>query len=363
MSMNSSDTEFRELPLPTILTDVMEAEAAEVDAMWVRVRGRLLVEADEAMKRLTGRLRPFHMIPHLREEGERTVLLIAPARVPRKSRGIVNLIFFLLTVGTTLIAGAGAAGVNPFTRPLGFLAGIPFSACLLTILGAHEFGHYLTCRRHRVAATLPYFIPSPFPLLGTFGAVIRIKSPIPSRRALLEIGLAGPVAGLLFAVPATFVGLSLSQPIELGDIGEGAITFGNSLLFSLLSKLALGTAGEGFDIILHPVALAGWVGLYVTALNLLPGGQLDGGHIAYALFGRWHRAVAVTTLVVLIVLGLLVSQVWLVVGMLLVVTGLRHPPPLDDITPLDGGRRLWAIVAFALLALTFVPRPLAIFSP
>ena len=361
--MDDSETGFEELSLQSIVADVIDIEATEVDPMWVRVRGRLRLPAEAAMHHLTTQLGPHGMLPHLRSEETRVVLLIAPARAPGRSRRLVNLIFFLLTVATTLIAGAGAAGVNPFADRWGFLAGIPFSAALLTILGAHEFGHYLTCRRHRVVATLPYFIPSPFPLLGTFGAVIRIKSPIPSRRALLEIGLAGPVAGLIFAIPATFVGLKLSQPLEIGAIGEGAITFGNSLLFSFMSHLALGGIGEGYDIILHPVALAGWVGLYVTALNLLPGGQLDGGHIAYALLGRWHRAAALGTLLVLIVLGTLASQVWLVVAMLLVITGLRHPPPLNDITPLDGGRRLWALIAFALLVITFVPNPLAFHSP
>jgi membrane-associated protease RseP (regulator of RpoE activity) len=356
------EPETRDLPLHHVISDIIDVEATETDPRWVRVRGRLRLPADAAMSKLVERLRPLGLIPQLRREGTAASLIIVPARSPGRSKRLVNLVLFLLTIATTLVAGAAAAGVNPFTERWGILAGIPFSASLLTILGAHEFGHYLTCRRHRVAATLPYFIPSPFPLLGTFGAVIRIKSPIPSRRALLEIGLAGPLAGLAFAVPVAYVGLRLSHSVEVNDIAQGAITFGNSLLFSLLSRLAHGPLGEGQDIMLHPLALAGWVGLYVTALNLLPGGQLDGGHIAYALFGRWHMAVGAATLVLLLVLGMLVSQVWLVIGILLIVMGLRHPPPLDDITTLDGRQRVWALVAFALLAITFIPNPLGFYQ-
>ena len=187
------------------------------------------------------------------------------------------------------------AGADPFADPVALLEGIPFSAALLAILLAHEFSHYLISHRHGVRASLPLFIPGPT-LAGTFGAIIRIESPIPDRRSLLEIGISGPLAGFLVALPIAVVGLKLSHvaahsAVALAQAGSDAgIGLGNSLLFTLLERLVLGPLPQDASLVLHPVAFAAWIGFFVTAINLLPVGQLDGGHVTYAMFGRAHRA-------------------------------------------------------------------------
>lgn len=203
------------------------------------------------------------------------------------------LLLFLLTVLTTLIAGSSfSVSFDELLKdPLLLAKGIPFAFSLLSILLAHEMGHFITSRRYRVDVTLPYFIPAPT-LFGTLGAVIKMKSPIHKKTMLLDIGAAGPLAGITVAVPLVVLGLSQSQLISVSGAGESYLYFGDSLLFKLLSFLVIGKIPDGYDIMLSPVAFAGWVGFLVTALNLMPMGQLDGGHISYALFGRGHRIVS-----------------------------------------------------------------------
>ena len=265
---------------------------------------------------------------------------------------------FLATVLTTLGAGAMLAGVDPFADPANLLEGVPFSASLLLILGAHESSHYLMSRRHGVHATLPLFIPAPT-LAGTFGAVIRIESPIPDRRALLGIGVAGPLAGFLVAVPLAVAGLRLSRvAYHAAAVGgpDSGLALGSSLVFSLLERLVLGPLPEQATLVLHPVAFAAWIGFFVTAINLLPVGQLDGGHVLYALAGRRQEGISRVALLVLAPLGFLWWG-WFLWGGVLLLMGVRHPPVLAESSQLGPGEKALGAVGAVLLALTFSPAP------
>jgi len=264
----------------------------------------------------------------------------------------------LATVVTTIIAGALQQGVDPLSTPELLYKGVPFSFTLLLILGAHEMGHYLISRRHHLDVTLPYFIPAPpIPfIIGTFGAFIRIRSPIRDKRALLEVGCSGPLTGVLVAIPVILVGLKLST-ITVGGPGEWGLTLGEPLLFKLLSWLALGTLTTEENIILHPVAFAGWIGLLVTALNLMPVGQLDGGHVAYALFPQYHRFISLGGFGFLVVCGLLFWPGWLMWAALLFFLGWRHPPPYQFWVPLDRSRRVLGIITILVFILSFTPTP------
>ncbi|HYX67604.1 MAG TPA: site-2 protease family protein [Terriglobales bacterium] len=240
-------------------------------------------------------------------------------------------------------------------RPARLLLGLPFSATLLLILLAHEMGHFAYCVRHRVYATLPFFIPAPT-LIGTLGAFIRIRSPIPSRRALFDIGIAGPIAGFLLAVPALAFGMTLSR-VAPDLVAASDVQFGHSLIFYLLRGLAPQTAAPWRDLYLHPVAMAAWVGMLATTLNLIPGGQLDGGHIVYALFPRAHRWISRATVLLLAGFGLRFWPGWLMWGLVVLFTGTRHPSvPLEP--DLDAPRKLLAITALLIFLLTFMPSPI-----
>jgi len=269
---------------------------------------------------------------------------------------VIPVLLFAVTFATTLLAGAMQQGVNPLETPLALWKGLPFSLTLLFILGAHEFGHYAMARRHGIDVTLPYFIPAPS-FIGTFGAFIRMKSVIPDRRVLVDVGAAGPLAGLIVSVPILLLGLYLSDvTTAVAPEGEG-IALGSSLLFALLTWLVHGATPAQMNLILHPMAFSGWIGLLVTSLNLLPVGQLDGGHVAYALLGKKQRHLSAVVLGGLLILGLTGWMGWLVWGALLMVMGIHHPPVAADLVPLD--RRRFAIgwITLGLFAATFIPVP------
>jgi membrane-associated protease RseP (regulator of RpoE activity) len=286
-----------------------------------------------------------------------------PVAVRRQRRvPLIHIVLFVLTFITTSMAGAFQVGANPLSDPASIRAGFPFAVTLLSILLVHELGHYTLAMVHHVRATLPYFIPGPPIFIGTFGAFIRMKSPTPSRRALFDVGAAGPWAGLLVAIPAVFIGLRLSEVRPLG-LDDGGLVLGDSLLFSFLSKLALGTTPDNVTIMLHPIALAGWFGLFVTFLNLLPVGQLDGGHVSYALFGRWHRWISRIFLGVIAVLGFQGWQGWFVWVILLLLIGVDHPPTQDPYTPLDTRRRVAAWLTIGAFVLTFMSNPIGVSRP
>jgi membrane-associated protease RseP (regulator of RpoE activity) len=263
-----------------------------------------------------------------------------------------------LTCFTTLLAGAMQRGISPvsvFFDPFLLLHGLPYSATLLLILGAHELGHYFATRRWGVDASLPYFIPAPT-LFGTFGAVIRIRGPILDRRALLDVAVAGPLAGMAVALPATLIGLWMSNVVMTGSGGLG---LGESLLFKAVTWSVLGVRGPGEVILLHPIAFAGWCGFLVTSLNLIPAGQLDGGHIVYALFDRWHRTLSSVVGVLLIGMAYWWPG-WLLWAAIALFLGRRHPPIYNGGEKMGRGRRFLGYSCIILMLLTFTWVPLHI---
>jgi membrane-associated protease RseP (regulator of RpoE activity) len=298
------------------------------------------------------------LAPEMIPEPWREAGFMPPWPAPKPTRRLLHLGLLLATVVTTVIAGALQQGVNPLESPELLYKGIPFSFTLLLILGAHEMGHYLVSRRHHLDVTLPYFIPAPpIPfIIGTFGAFIRIRSPIRDKRALLDVGCSGPLIGVLVSIPVILIGLKLSSVTVIGGVGE-TIILGEPLLFKFLSWLALGPMTPEENIILHPVAFAGWIGLLVTALNLIPVGQLDGGHVAYALFPEYQRYISLGSIGLLVICGVVFWSGWLLWAVLLVFLGWRHPPPFEFWVPLDRRRRILGIITIIVFGLTFSPAP------
>ena len=329
----------------------------------VRFRGRLLVEPETAMSLLVPRIEPYGYVPMIQSLEEITLIRVPsiPAEPRAAGKGwLLNLVLFLATLATTLFVGAIMEGAQPLANPQALLLGVPFSASLLLILGFHELGHYLTARAYGVQVSLPYFVPLPLPPMGTMGAIIRMRSPIPNRKILLDIGIAGPLAGLVLAVPVLAIGLMLSPVKPQSGL---VLQEGNSLAYLILKWLVKGPIPEGHDVFLHPMALAGWLGFFVTALNLMPLSQLDGGHIAYAALGRGHGKVVWLFLGVLVMLYFITRwEGWLVWVALAAGLGLRHPPPLDDLTLLDAPRRLLAVIALVLLVVLITPLPFAVYE-
>jgi membrane-associated protease RseP (regulator of RpoE activity) len=270
----------------------------------------------------------------------------------------LHLILFVLTILSTLLVGAMQTGTDLLKEPGKIYKGIPFSLTLMLILLSHELSHYFTSKRHGVRATLPYFIPAPT-IIGTFGAFIKMKSPIVARRALIDIGASGPIAGFIISLIATVFGLVLSEIVPVSQT-SGALNLGDSILFSFLSGIILGAIPSGSDILLNPVAFAGWIGLFVTSINLIPIGQLDGGHIAYALMGEKHIRLSMSLILIMILLGLLSWEGWFVWAALLLILGLRHPPILYWEVPLDRKRKVIGWFALVIFILTFIPVPFKI---
>ena len=289
-----------------------------------------------------------------------------------KSRPWINALLFVLTIGSTFVVGLGWAAsyrfadliaANPafepgraeLRDPRVLALALLYAVVLLAILTAHEMGHYLTCRRYGIEATLPFFIPAPT-LVGTMGAFIRIKSPIPRKRQLFDVGAAGPLAGFVLALPALAVGLALSKVVPALP-RENVIYFGDPLLLKALAGILGKSAPAGCDLILHPVAFAGWVGALVTALNLFPIGQLDGGHIAYALFGSRARTLGRLFLAAFVVMGVFLWVGWLLWAGLVLIIGTRHPRTWDDETPIGTKRTILAVLVAVIFILSFIPDP------
>jgi membrane-associated protease RseP (regulator of RpoE activity) len=235
--------------------------------------------------------------------------------------------------------------------------GIIYAVVLMGILLGHELGHFLTCRYYRINATLPYFIPAPT-LIGTLGAFIKIKSPITRKHQLFDIGVAGPLTSFILSMPALVYGLSLSKLTRSISPEEGGIAFGESLLLRILGNMIFKNVPPGHDVFLHPVAFAGWVGILVTSFNLFPVGQLDGGHISYALLGSKSRRVANFFLVIFFVMGIFFWVGWFIWALIIFFLGLRHPRVLDEEAPLSPGRRIIAFVMVLIFILSFIPDPI-----
>jgi membrane-associated protease RseP (regulator of RpoE activity) len=299
----------------------------------------------------------------------------APPPRPRKfqSRLWLHALLLLLTIASTTTAGAlhYASFISEFSaRPVVWqwgllLQGFWYSGTLLGILGAHEMGHYLLCRRYDVDASLPYFIPMPPPplffLTGTLGAVIRIREAFPSRKVLFDIGVAGPIAGFVVLVPALFYGMTLSNVVP--EPTQGTLLFlGEPLLLKLATYAIIGPVRDGYTVNIHPMVFAAWFGILATAINLLPFGQLDGGHITYATLGRWSTPISVATVGTTIAMTVFVTINWLLMSLIMIVMlfmlGPRHPRVLYEHEPLGLGRNLIAIFALIMFILCFTPVPI-----
>jgi membrane-associated protease RseP (regulator of RpoE activity) len=270
----------------------------------------------------------------------------------------LHILLFVLTFFSTLAVGALQENIDLLKEPFQIYRGLPFSLTLLIILLSHEFSHFLASRRHHVDATLPYFIPAPT-LFGTLGAFIKMKSPITTKNALVDIGASGPIAGFIVSVAATFVGLTFSKVIPMTE-ASGSYVFGPSLLFVAMIKMIIGTIPPNTAVDMHPVAFAGWIGFFVTFLNLIPVGQLDGGHIAYAFLGRRHAKLSKVLVAVLVILGVFVYEGWLVWAVLLLILGLRHPPIMNAEIPMDSRRKMVGYLCIAIFILTFTPVPIVL---
>jgi membrane-associated protease RseP (regulator of RpoE activity) len=364
----------------------------------IRLRGHLRVPSHQAYTQIAARLRKMDYTAVLRHdpESDLDVLLAVPGVMPEESgtRPWVNILLFVLTVLSTLFVGATWSDqVPPGADELWLLThlwiGWPFALSLMVILTGHELGHYFAGRFYKVAVSLPYFLPMPVPPLGTMGAVIVMKGRTINRRQMLTVGAAGPLTGFVLAVPILLLGLSLSTVEPMSAPEPGALVFleGHSLLYLLLKfavfgkilpgsgaalafPAALNEVGaalfgsfpidHGFDVFIHPVALAGWAGLLVTALNLMPVGQLDGGHILYSLVGQRARVLTWPIIGLLVIMGFFLWSGWYVWAALLFLFGRSHPDPLDDITRLDTSRKLLAVVMLILFVLLFTPVPMQI---
>ena len=293
--------------------------------------------------------------------------------MPEKPRFKLALLLLLVTLVTTLWAGSlwhfsfmmgrgqSAPDMAGFLVWPNLLLGIPYAISVLAILLAHELGHYLPCRYYGIRATLPYAIPAPWPFpFGTLGAVIRIKSPFRDRRQLFDVGIAGPLAGFALIIPALIIGLGYSTDFTPSSSGGTTYEFGEPLLFRLAAEFFV-PAGEEWSINLHPIGWAAWFGMLATGMNLLPIGQLDGGHVVYALLGRrGHRTVSYAALGGLIALGIWCFFGYLCFAVILVFMGLRHPPTMMQTGPLDRRRILAAVAGLLLLILTFIPTPVRV---
>jgi membrane-associated protease RseP (regulator of RpoE activity) len=333
-------------------------------------RGHLAVPPGEAYEQIRQRFETLGYTPLLRQEGEYDVVIAIPYVFQSGSgqmevkRWIPNVILLLLTVVTTTLMGAvleqgSLLAENPlifFQQPLLLLTGIPASLTIMSILGIHELAHYFVARRHGLDTTLPYFIPVPFGF-GTFGAIIRIRTPWEDRKALFDVGLAGPLAGLLIALPLFFIGLLLS-PAKLPIPDEG-MTLGSPLLLRWIEdavRLIRGIPQE-HEIYVNAMTFAAWFGLVVTGFNLLPVGQLDGGHVAYAVLGRWAKTVGIVVLAGLAVLGFTAWNGWFVWAAFIFFSGWQHPAPLNALSVLDKKRLVIGILVFVLIILLFTPSP------
>lgn len=381
---------------------------------WIaRYRGHLLSEDTvAAYDQLAEAVRPYGLTPLFRNEAnDKQVIFLTPSVVipELSSRIIINIILFILTIFSVMLTGADippeaipADGVVTMPIFLRYIfTGWPFALSMLGILFAHEMGHYLACRYYKVPATLPFFIPAPFiSPLGTLGAFIMMRGIPKNKRILFDVGIAGPLAGLVIAIPVLFYGLSISQLGPINHPAEGFSGFleGNSIFYLFSKYLVFGrllpepasTGGlstamywlryfltahpipfGGIDVQLHSVALAGWAGLLVTALNLVPVGTLDGGHVAYGLFGERARKLFPFMIGLLITLSFLpvllslsldaFNYSWLLWVFILFWLGNVRSQPLDDITTLDPNRRILGIFILIVFVLLFTPIPMAVY--
>jgi membrane-associated protease RseP (regulator of RpoE activity) len=376
-------TQFRQLE--ALVTQVMAIEERRDDLdprIAAAFVGQLTLPSAQAFAQLDEQVTPLEMmsffstIPEGDLKGKHQILIIRERPNPAPRPWWPNALLFVLTLFSTMWAGAVIEGVELesleqlFTQGK-LLEGLPYMLSLILILGAHELGHYFAARYHRVDVTLPYFIPLPIGLFGTMGAFIQQRTPPRNRRQLFDIGAAGPLAGLLFAIPIIWIGIATSEvgplPTEADCAADSEqcayIMEGNSLLYGVSKYVIHGRwlPSNGVDMTLNQLAFAGWTGLFVTAINLIPVGQFDGGHIIYTLLGQNARRLYVPALVAAAGLAFIYSG-WFLWVLLIFFLGRNYNTPMDDITPLDPSRRLIGIIALAFFLLIFTPNPFMIIT-
>ncbi|HXM28798.1 MAG TPA: site-2 protease family protein [Chthoniobacterales bacterium] len=359
---------LNEAEQPEVVRQVMDVRIAIKENGVQLYRGPLRDSASASFEKLSRAL-PKGFVPLIQEDeqlGAKIILIPKPAEEDFSRKPVrpwLHWLLFCLTVITTTWTGASYQGVDLAQEPGRFAVGLPYCIGILLILGVHELGHFFMARRHAMDVTPPYFIPVPFGL-GTFGAFIQMRSPPVNRKALFDVAVAGPLAGLAMAVPALLLGLQFSSIAAgrdgtLTDTFQQGATVGSSILFTVLAKLSFGDAAQyGALVQLSPLAFAGWLGLFITALNLLPVGQLDGGHITRAMFGsQVGQTISSVAMWSLFLLALFVwpgLMMWVVIVFL--IAG-RGTPPLNDVTPLDAGRMVVGYIAMLILILILAPMP------
>lgn len=339
---------------------------------------KVIVDPEENLaefNRVRLELRKLGFFPKLVDTGHETIIAVFPLPARKRSRISTNIILLVLTIITTVWAGAilwaERTGQVSTDWDLVFLLGEPanilmgavtFAFPLLLILGIHELGHYFTSRKHKVDASLPYFIPVPpiFSPFGTFGALISMKEPISNRRALVDIGAAGPIAGFIVAIPVTFIGLALTGMYpNYPEMMEGMVYL--KFNYPLLFRAMMSPLGIGMESDLYPTAIAGWIGLFVTSINLFPAGQLDGGHIARGLLGEKGKILSFITVAVLLTLGFITPfKTYLFFAFFILLMGMRHPPPLDDMSKITRKQVFAGGLSLVIMVLTFHPIPIEI---
>jgi len=341
------------------LNTKMSVEDIADSSVMVKVKGKIHLPIQKTIGEIKEYFLHTEYTPLFSEEnGQHTVQFGIYRKPDTKPKYWLNIILFFATILSTIFAGSFNSGGNPFENVSDLLLGIPFSLSIMAILTCHELGHYFVSRREGMITTLPYFIPVPFHFLGTFGAVIRMKSIVPSRKSLLKVGMSGPIAGFLVALPICIIGIYLSE-ISAAPETEGVLRLGDSLLFWIFARIIHPSIPPGHDIFLHPVAFAGWLGLFVTSMNLIPIGQLDGGHVTFSLFLKKRRHLYIPIFGAVIALGLLWFgwYFWLLVAFFI---ARRDPIIQDTLTPLSTRERLYAVIPLVILILTFVPQPFVI---
>lgn len=347
--------------------DIEEAANPPVPNVEIQYTGQLRVPSEGVIDQLDPTLARLGVHAYLSQDeatGKHIITIVRGRFTSRVLPWWPNLVLLILTILSLLFVGAGTqAGVEgrdvEAFSDIHLLDGWPYALSLLLILGAHELGHYFAARRHHVNVTLPYFIPMPFGLFGTLGAFILLREPMKNRKVLFDVGAAGPLAGLMFAIPILIIGLSTSKIQEVPK-NEDTAREGNSLLYAASKIVVFGrfVPDGDEDVFINQLATAGWTGLFVTALNLIPLGQLDGGHVIYTLFGRRVRQLYWPIVAIFATLAVWVSSAWFLWTFLLFLFGRRYAAPLDDVTPLDGWRRVVGIVALIIFVLVFVPNPI-----
>ena len=393
------ETQSRTEVLVNLVKEIMTIDQMTLgrtqDDYLILFEGLLTQPSESAYEFAAQALHPYQLTPLFRTSGDKHIVILRKGLFkPSFQKVRLNIILFLATFISIIFAGILTTYNGPTTTDMSIILphvreniglSLAFAVSMYSILIAHEFGHYFTARFHNTKVTLPYFIPFPFNPLGTMGAYIRLLEPPKNKRVLLDIGLAGPLAGLVIAIPVLIYGISLSNITTLPTVFPDRFAFeGNSILYLILKYLVHNSwlpeptsfqgvspilywiryyftgfplPRGGIDIEIHPIAWAGWAGLLVTSINLLPAGQLDGGHLIYSLFGDKSQRFRPVILLILVLLGIM-WQGWLLWAVLILILGRMRAEPLDEITDLNPGRKILAMFGLVIMILVFTPVPL-----